>query len=179
MSKQPTEPSTKICPECAEEVKSAAVVCRFCGYNFASKQPSSNDSKTSSGSAGTAANQTRMLILGGIVLVIAVVAVMAFVSSGKEGDTDGSPTGGGVVTDELHALLLNSATAQESFLTSNAAYTTDVSALEAEGLSIPPGMSIAVPEASATDYCLEATDVQGTTAFYSSDSGRTRVGSCP
>jgi Uncharacterised protein family UPF0547 len=27
-------PGTKLCPRCAEEVKLAAVVCRFCGYQF-------------------------------------------------------------------------------------------------------------------------------------------------
>src|SRR5215211_5498917 len=30
---------TKICPECAEEVKAAAHVCRFCGYRFDPSQP--------------------------------------------------------------------------------------------------------------------------------------------
>ena len=34
----PTEPS-KVCPRCAETVKAAALVCRFCGYEFAA-QPS-------------------------------------------------------------------------------------------------------------------------------------------
>jgi hypothetical protein len=29
-----TATPTKTCPRCAEEVKPAAVVCRFCGYNF-------------------------------------------------------------------------------------------------------------------------------------------------
>jgi hypothetical protein len=28
----------KTCPKCAETVKSAAVVCRFCGHNFASQR---------------------------------------------------------------------------------------------------------------------------------------------
>ena len=28
------QPGTKVCPRCAEEVKQAAVVCRFCGYQF-------------------------------------------------------------------------------------------------------------------------------------------------
>jgi hypothetical protein len=29
------QPGTKVCPQCAEEVKSAALVCRFCRYEFA------------------------------------------------------------------------------------------------------------------------------------------------
>ena len=29
------DPLTKVCPQCAEEVKAAARICRFCGYQFA------------------------------------------------------------------------------------------------------------------------------------------------
>ena len=31
---RPRNPATKTCPRCAEDVKSAAAVCRFCGYEF-------------------------------------------------------------------------------------------------------------------------------------------------
>ena len=31
---EPLPPDTKVCPRCAETVKSAALVCRFCGYEF-------------------------------------------------------------------------------------------------------------------------------------------------
>jgi hypothetical protein len=29
------DPQTKVCPQCAEEVKAAALICRFCRYEFA------------------------------------------------------------------------------------------------------------------------------------------------
>ena len=32
---RPAEAATKTCPQCAEEVKSAAVVCRYCAHSFA------------------------------------------------------------------------------------------------------------------------------------------------
>src|SRR5450756_2794928 len=28
------DPQTKVCPQCAEEVKAAALICRFCRYEF-------------------------------------------------------------------------------------------------------------------------------------------------
>lgn len=34
MSETVPDPQTKICPQCAEEVKAAARICRFCGYQF-------------------------------------------------------------------------------------------------------------------------------------------------
>lgn len=34
VSTPPREGSEKACPKCAEQVKFAAVVCRFCGHNF-------------------------------------------------------------------------------------------------------------------------------------------------
>jgi ribosomal protein L40E len=30
---------SKVCPRCAERVKNAALVCRFCGYDFGPTQP--------------------------------------------------------------------------------------------------------------------------------------------
>lgn len=40
-------PRTKICPECAEKVKGAAVVCRYCGHDFRSPPPRIHGSRDS------------------------------------------------------------------------------------------------------------------------------------
>ncbi len=36
---RPRPPATKTCPRCAEEVKDAAAVCRFCTYEFPAPEP--------------------------------------------------------------------------------------------------------------------------------------------
>ena len=55
-----TEEGTKLCPDCAEEVKEAARVCRFCGYRFAppSAAEGSLDPEADQSGAGTAGAST-------------------------------------------------------------------------------------------------------------------------
>jgi hypothetical protein len=42
---QLNEDGTKRCPECAEHVQGAALVCRFCGHRFDEERPAKNEPK--------------------------------------------------------------------------------------------------------------------------------------
>jgi hypothetical protein len=60
----PTAGSTKRCPACAEDVKSEAVICRFCGFNFQTM------SRDLGGGQGTAAVRTNGFAIASLVLGI-------------------------------------------------------------------------------------------------------------
>jgi len=60
----PDKPTTKRCPACAEEIKAAATICRFCGYDFAlGKIP---DSKAIAPSAPNAAGKPKSTVSDGV-----------------------------------------------------------------------------------------------------------------
>ena len=159
------------CPSCGATLSAGIKFCAECGHQIGAK------AETAATAEPPATRDQRPLIIG--LLVAAVVAIVA-ASLFMDGDDGGSSTtSSGEVTDEAHSALLNAATAQESFLTVNAAYTTSVTDLEAEGLSLPPGHELSVVSADSTSYCMEVIDSSGTSTFYSSDTGRPTVGQCP
>jgi hypothetical protein len=65
-------PGTKICPRCAEEVKQAAVVCRFCGHEFG-EATDTNGAAPSDGTASTIGRTESTATSG--------VAIAAFITS--------------------------------------------------------------------------------------------------
>lgn len=71
---------SKICPRCAEEVKAAALVCRFCGWQFG---PS--PAGTEGVSAGARAMQRGPAVRLVALAVIAVIVVGAVAASGALG----------------------------------------------------------------------------------------------
>lgn len=81
---------------------------------------------------------------------------------------------------EAESVLKNAATAMESYaVSSNGVYTSDVSLLAAEGLTIPPSVDlIAYAEEDGFGYCMEATAADGSVWSYRSDTGVPEPGPC-
>lgn len=82
---------TKTCPTCAEEVKTAAKVCRFCGYDFElGKMPmekittpsvTTKSSKSGSSVGDGVRIGCGMFIVLPIIIVVAIVIFFAIASS--------------------------------------------------------------------------------------------------
>jgi hypothetical protein len=53
-SDKPAEPATKVCPECAEEVRRSARKCRYCDYRFDGSKPTATNGGSSVARLGSA-----------------------------------------------------------------------------------------------------------------------------
>lgn len=77
------EPTTKVCPECAEEVKAAAAVCRFCSHRFSETASSATTSPATtspaSASAVAAAEDPRAARLHPVSVALILAGVLALV----------------------------------------------------------------------------------------------------
>ncbi|HEY2353371.1 MAG TPA: DUF4190 domain-containing protein [Gaiellaceae bacterium] len=99
---------TKVCPRCAERIKSAAVVCRFCGYDYeAAARPSAPPYKSpepvfGEGTVyGTNGYAIASLIcgvvwIGGLGSLLAVI--FGFMARRQINDSGGRQGGGGMAT---------------------------------------------------------------------------------
>jgi rubredoxin len=101
MTESVADPQTKVCPQCAEEVKAAALICRFCRYDFAptagkadpvqSTAAATNLTRAPVSSTAPAAipakqaSKAPWLIVVGIIAV--VVAGVFLVNNGSAGKT--------------------------------------------------------------------------------------------
>ncbi|MFN2593504.1 MAG: hypothetical protein ABR579_01280 [Actinomycetota bacterium] len=57
---------------------------------------------------------------------------------------------------QMTATLQSAGVTEDDYFGLNNTYTTDVNALRADGLNIPTAVSLTVPSADASGYCLEA-----------------------
>jgi type IV pilus assembly protein PilA len=104
-----------------------------------------------------------LLVVILIIAILAAIAIPVFLRQREKG-----------WRSQMESALKNAATAQESFLTANTAYTTVVASLSGEGLKTAPDVSLVVSDATGTHYCMRATHTSLTsvTYWYSSNSGR-------
>ena len=70
----------KVCPQCAETVKGAAAVCRFCGHSFSTAQPQALEPPSTLKSMG-AALMVGLLVIGALI-AIAMIASETDTGSG-------------------------------------------------------------------------------------------------
>jgi hypothetical protein len=61
---------------------------------------------------------------------------------------------------QLETSLRDASVAEETYRSTNGTYTTDVGALQSEGMNTPPDVTLAIKTADASAYCIEATQVR-------------------
>jgi len=115
-----------------------------------------------------------LLVVIIIIGILAAIAIPVFLNQRQKG-----------WEAAVQSDLRNAATAQETFLTENASYTTNMVALESMGFKYSDGKNylnnaqvITAAVTGGLSYCLEATANGGTTFTYSSPDGLARGGSC-
>ena len=111
-----------------------------------------------------------LLVVILIIAILAAIAIPVFLNQRKKG-----------WQSQVDSAVKNMATAEESWLTSNTAYTTSVSNLQAEGFTFSAAeVSPDVVSASGTAYCLHAESLHDATidAWYSSSVGAPQKTAC-
>ena len=80
--------------------------------------------------------------------------------------------------EALQSLVINLATAEESYLTGNGTYTDSVEDLEGEGVEVPEGYTVEITADGGRSYCVEASDDSGSVFHFNSEEGEPAQGPC-
>ena len=112
-----------------------------------------------------------LLVVILIIAILAAIAIPVFLEQRKKG-----------WAAQTESAVKNMATAEESFLTSNSAYTDDLADLEGEGFtySVDDVTPSVVSANGSTDYCLHAVSLNDASieSWYSSDVGAPQDTAC-
>ncbi len=110
-----------------------------------------------------------LLVVILIIAILAAIAIPVFLRQREKG-----------WRSQMESALKNAATAQESYLTANTAYTEGLTDLSAEGLKTAPDVLLTVIDATGTHYCMQArhTSLTSATLYYSSNVGRPQTNAC-
>ena len=105
-----------------------------------------------------------LLVVILIIAILAAIAIPVFLRQREKG-----------WRSQMESAVKNAATAEESWLTSNTAYTDDTAALtSAEGLKYAGDVTLEITATAATGYCIMAThsSLDGEAVWYSSEGGQ-------
>jgi type IV pilus assembly protein PilA len=106
-----------------------------------------------------------LLVVILIIAILAAIAIPVFLRQREKG-----------WRSQVESALKNAATAQESFLTTNAGYADTTAELASEGLKIAQRVTLTIdlPTAEGTAYCMRAVhgDLTGDPYWYYSGDGR-------
>jgi type IV pilus assembly protein PilA len=116
-----------------------------------------------------------LLVVILIIAILAAIAIPVFLRQREKG-----------WRAQMESAVKNAATAEESWLTSNSAYTTIVASLQSsEGLKFAQDVSLTINATAGTSYCIKATHANLASTdnyYYSSDNGApttTKPTGCP
>ena len=109
-----------------------------------------------------------LLVVILIIAILAAIAIPVFLRQREKG-----------WKSQMESALKNAATAQESWLTQNNAYTTNLASLSAEGFRAAGDVGVVIKNATST-YCMYAThaSLANTTYYYDSNVGRPSTTAC-
>ena len=112
-----------------------------------------------------------LLVVILIIAILAAIAIPVFLRQREKG-----------WRSQVQSALKNAATAQESWLTANSAYTLNLADLQSEGFKAAADVTVAVATASGTEYCMNGShaNLNGNAPIfhYDSNDGEPLSGTC-